>query len=71
MELQSDEETLKAMPKILSVTALVRGTAPAAVYALLAYRFFNMIYRYTLRTGLIARYSAESLSQGKDADVSF
>ena len=33
----------------------------AVVYILAAYWFFVRIYRHTLRTGLIARYSAENL----------
>lgn len=34
----------------------------AVVYLFLAYWFFVRIYRHALRTGLIARYSAETLS---------
>jgi len=32
------------------------------IYIFLAYLFFRKVYRHALRTGLIARYSAESLS---------
>ena len=41
---------------------LVLSVILALVYILLAYLFFTRVYRYALRTGLIARYSAESLS---------
>ena len=54
-------------------TAIVRGETPSALsvlgsgglaffYILLAGWFFTRIYRHAVRTGLIARYSAESLS---------
>lgn len=46
----------------VSVTALVWGGCLAAMYILLACWFFTRIHRHALRTGLIARYSAESLS---------
>ena len=42
--------------------ALVWGGCLAVGYILLAYWFFTRVYRSALRTGLIARYSAESLS---------
>jgi ABC-2 type transport system permease protein len=41
---------------------LVAGASLAALYILLAGAFFTHIYRQAVRTGLIARYSAESLS---------
>jgi ABC-2 type transport system permease protein len=55
------------------VRAIVAGRAPdwsglamggglAVLYLLLACLFFSAIYRFALRTGLIARYSAESVS---------
>ena len=42
--------------------ALILGGCLAILYIVLAYWFFTKIYRNALRTGLIARYSAESLS---------
>lgn len=41
---------------------LIWGMSLAAVYILLAGWFFVRVYRYTVRTGLLARYSAESAS---------
>ena len=41
---------------------LIVGICLAAGYIFLAYLFFVRTYRHALRTGLIARYSAESLS---------
>ena len=41
---------------------LIGGACLAGVYIFLAYKFFTRTYRHALRTGLIARYSAESLS---------
>ena len=46
----------------VSWITLMHGAMLAVGYVLLAYWFFSRIYRYALRTGLIARYSAESLS---------
>ena len=46
----------------VAATALLFGGGLAVVYLLLACWFFTRIYRYAVRTGLIARYSAESLS---------
>lgn len=45
-----------------SGSALAWSGLLAAGYILLSYWFFTRIYRHCLRTGLIARYSAESLS---------
>jgi len=45
-----------------TVSGLVAGAGLAALYILLAGAFFTYIYRQAVRTGLIARYSAESLS---------
>jgi ABC-2 type transport system permease protein len=42
--------------------ALVWGIILALGYILLAYWFFTRVYRHAVRSGLIARYSAESLS---------
>jgi len=42
--------------------ALAAGAALAVLYVLLAGWFFLRVYRRAVRTGLIARYSAESLS---------
>lgn len=44
-----------------SGTALAIGGVLAAGYIFLAYWFFTKVYRSALRTGLIARYSAENL----------
>jgi ABC-2 type transport system permease protein len=45
-----------------SASALFWGAALDAIFLVLASWFFNSIYRHAVRTGLIARYSAESLS---------
>ena len=41
---------------------LALGGGLAVVYLVLACVFFFAIYRYAIRTGLIARYSAETVS---------
>jgi len=41
---------------------LAWGVALAALYVVLAALLFSRIYRYAIRTGLIARYSAETAS---------
>jgi ABC-2 type transport system permease protein len=44
---------------------MARGIWPAgqaALYLLLARLFYVHVYRHAVRTGLIARYSAETLS---------
>lgn len=46
----------------VSVAPLIWSGILAVGYILLAYWFFVKVYRNALRTGLIARYSAESLS---------
>lgn len=46
----------------LSMTALVGGGCLVVVYLLLVCWFFTRTYRYALRTGLLARYSAETVS---------
>lgn len=45
-----------------SPVALVWSAALDVIFLLLAGWFFQVIYRHAVRTGLIARYSAESLS---------
>lgn len=45
-----------------STAPLVGGVALAVLYILLACWFFTRIHRHAVRTGLIARYSAETLS---------
>jgi ABC-2 type transport system permease protein len=45
-----------------SATALLRGGCLAVVDVLLASWFFARIHRHAVRTGLIARYSAETVS---------
>jgi ABC-2 type transport system permease protein len=46
----------------VSVARLAAGTALAIGEILLACWFFERVYRHAVRSGLIARYSAESLS---------
>lgn len=46
----------------VSVTSLLVGGGLALLSILLAGAFFTRVYRYAVRTGLIARYSAESVS---------
>jgi ABC-2 type transport system permease protein len=46
----------------ISGTMLIWGGSLALLYILLAFWFFTRVYRHAVRTGLIARYSAESLS---------
>jgi ABC-2 type transport system permease protein len=41
---------------------LAIGGGLAVVFILIACAFFSRVYRHAVRTGLIARYSAESLS---------
>ena len=45
-----------------SVTALAYGAGLAVAYVVLAGWFFTRMYRHAVRTGLIARYSAETVS---------
>lgn len=45
-----------------SGTTLLWGVGLSLLYILLACWFFTRIFRYAVRTGLIARYSAESVS---------
>ena len=45
-----------------SPTMLLFGAGLALIYILLAGWFFTYVYRYAVRTGLIARYSAETVS---------
>ncbi len=48
--------------KTIDPMVLLWGSFLAVGYIALAYWFFVGVYRHALRTGLIARYSAESLS---------
>ena len=41
---------------------LLAGAGLAVLYVLLASWFFRSVYRYAVRTGLVARYAAESVS---------
>jgi ABC-2 type transport system permease protein len=41
---------------------LALGAVLSAAYVVLACWFFARIYRYAVHTGLLARYSAESVS---------
>jgi ABC-2 type transport system permease protein len=45
-----------------SGSGLLWGGGLAVVYVVVACRFFVRVYRHAVRTGLIARYSAETLS---------
>ena len=45
-----------------SVVLLGGGVALSVFYLVLASLFFSRIYAYAVRTGLMARYSAESVS---------
>ena len=45
-----------------SGATLLWGVGLAVLYILLACAFFTRVYRHAVRTGLIARYSAESVS---------
>lgn len=45
-----------------STTMLLLGAALAGLYIVLAGWFFTRVYRHAVRTGLIARYSAETVS---------
>lgn len=47
---------------IISGNLLMIGGLLAVGYLLLAYLFFKRTYRHAIRTGLIARYSAESVA---------
>jgi ABC-2 type transport system permease protein len=47
--------------KPFSGTSLLIGSALAILQVLLAGYFFARVFRYTVRTGLLARYSAESV----------
>jgi ABC-2 type transport system permease protein len=42
-----------------TVSDIAWGIALAAIYIVLAGWYFARVYRYTVRTGLLARYSAE------------
>lgn len=45
-----------------SVVGFAISAGLAVVYVILSFGFFTLIYRHAVRTGLIARYSAESVS---------
>lgn len=57
-------EGIRAIAKggTVSLGAALSGGCLAVVYLLLACRFFAHTYRYAVRTGLLARYSAENAS---------
>lgn len=48
--------------RTMAATPLAIGSALAALYLLLMARAFTGVYRHAVRTGLIARYSAETVS---------
>jgi ABC-2 type transport system permease protein len=47
---------------VVPAVALIRGGGLAVIYVLLACWFFRRVFRHAVRTGILARYSAESLS---------
>lgn len=51
-----------AAHRAFSATSLLWGLGLAVLYIVLACAFFTHVYRQAVRTGLIARYSAESVS---------
>lgn len=57
-------EAMRAMVsgRAVSASALTLSAGLALFYILLAGWFFTRIYHYVVRTGLVARYSAESVS---------
>jgi ABC-2 type transport system permease protein len=57
-------ESLRAIVthQALEAKTLVWGAGLAGFYILLACWVFARVYRYAVRTGLFARYSAESVS---------
>ena len=59
--LEGDPKTLPHERGRLSPVTLLGGGL-TALYVVLACWFFAHIYRHALRTGLIARYSAETVS---------
>ena len=48
--------------RTVSIFPLLLGAGIAILYIILAYWSFTRVYRYAVETGLIARYSAESIS---------
>jgi ABC-2 type transport system permease protein len=57
-------ESLRALVhgQTVSFLPLFTGIALAAIYILLAVWIFKRVYRHAVRSGLIARYSAETVS---------
>ena len=51
-----------AAPHTIAATPLLIGSGLALVYLLLMAQAFTAVYRHAVRTGLIARYSAETVS---------
>jgi ABC-2 type transport system permease protein len=48
--------------KTVSILPIILGGGISLVYILVAYWSFSRVYKYAVETGLIARYSAESIS---------
>jgi len=46
----------------MSLASLLSGAVLAVLYVLLAGYFFSRVYQYAVRSGLLARYSAETVS---------
>jgi ABC-2 type transport system permease protein len=46
----------------IAATPLILGAALALVYLFVMAQAFTSVYRHAVRTGLIARYSAETVS---------
>jgi ABC-2 type transport system permease protein len=51
-----------AMGGVFDATAFLKGSALACIAIALAYAYFYSVYRRAIRTGLIARYSAETVA---------
>jgi ABC-2 type transport system permease protein len=50
------------MGRAFAIAPLLAGVALAALQIVLAAGFFVYLFRYAVRSGLLARYSAESVS---------
>lgn len=57
-------ESMRAIlaTRTMNVSSLLWGGGLAALYVVLACWFFQRTYKYAVRTGLIARYSAETVT---------
>jgi ABC-2 type transport system permease protein len=57
-------EGMRAVVAGRAFASELMGTALAlaVIYILLAYWFFRWVFRYAVKTGLLARYSAETVN---------